>query len=169
MATMRVVVTVVWPTVVWPSIVKGKSRGERPSPPPIVISRWRWSGVIPDHWSRRATDFFDCFLYQLTILPNPLPHFPAIGVICPFRNSFNCMAAFVIINHRFTVPGGISGCLIILIYSISDQGPNNSSRSQTDKSTLRVASNRLANKSTRTRTYCRPYLGIVSVRGIMSA
>jgi hypothetical protein len=113
--TMRVVVT-----VVWPPIVKGKSWDNRPSPPPIVISRGWWSGVIPDQWSRRGTDFFDCFLYQLSILPDPFLHFLAIRVICPFRNGFNGMAAFIIINHRFAILGCISGCLIILIYSISD-------------------------------------------------
>lgn len=156
-------------TVVWPPIVKGKSWDNRPSPPPIVISRGWWSGVIPDQWSRRGTDFFDCFLYQFSILPNPFLYFPAIRVICPFRNGFNCMAAFIIINHGFAIPGGISGCLIILIYCISDQSTDNGSRSQSDKSTLGIASNRLANKSARTGPNCSPYLGIVSVRGIMSA
>jgi hypothetical protein len=108
-------------TVVWPSKVKGKDRDNRPSPPPVVVSRRRWwSGVIPDHLSRRTTDFFDRFLYQLSILPNPLPHFLAIGVIRPLRNGFNCMPASIIINHRFAIPGCISGRLIILIYRISD-------------------------------------------------
>jgi hypothetical protein len=115
MATMIVVVMVVWPPK-----VKGKSRDNRPSPPPVVISRWWWSGVVPDHWSRRATDFFDCFLYQLSILPNPLPHFLAIWIIRPLRNCFNCMSVFIIVNHRLAIPGRISGCLIILIYCISD-------------------------------------------------
>jgi hypothetical protein len=126
--------------VVWPPKVKGKSWNNRPSPPPIVISRrrrrwwwwWWWSGVIPDHLSRRTTDFFYRFLYQLSILPNPLPHFPAIGVICPFGNGFNCMAAFIIINHRLAILGCISGRLIILIYRISNQGTDNGSCSQPD-------------------------------------
>ena len=162
-------VMVIWPTSVGSPKVKGKSWDDRPSPPPIVISRWWWSRVIPDHGIRSATDLFDRFLDQLTILPNPLPHFPAIGVICPFRNGFNCMAAFVIINHGLTIPGGVSGGLIVLIYSISDKGPDNGSCSQSEKRALGIAANRLANKSACTGTNCSPYMGIVSVRGVMCA
>jgi hypothetical protein len=118
--------------VVWQPKVKGKTRENRPSQPPVVISRWWWSGVIPDFRDRRTTDFFNRFLYQLSILPNPLPHFLAIAVIRPLRNGFNGMSAFIIINHRLAILGCISGCLIILIYRITDQGPKNGSCSQSD-------------------------------------
>jgi hypothetical protein len=96
-----------------------------------VITRWWWM-VILDNWSRRTTDFFDRFLYQLSILPNPLPHFMAIGVIGFLRNGFNGMSAFIIIDHRFAILGCISGRLIILIYGIANQGPKNGSCSQSD-------------------------------------
>jgi hypothetical protein len=118
--------------VVWPPIVKRKMREDRPSQPPVVISRWGWSGVIPDHWSRRTTDFFNRFLYQLSILPNPLPYFLAIAVIRSLRNGFNGVSVFIIINYRLAILGCISGCLIILIYRITDQGPKNGSCSQSD-------------------------------------
>ena len=124
---------VMMPVAVWPPKVKGKSGDRRPGPPPIVISRRRWwSGVIPGHWRRRAADLFDRFLYQLAILPNPLAHPLAIGVICPLGNGLNCMPAFIIIYYRFAILGCISGRLIILINRISDQGPNNGSCSQSD-------------------------------------
>jgi hypothetical protein len=118
--------------VVWPSKIKGKARDNRPSPPIVVIGRRWWRGIIPDHWSRRTTDFFDSFLYQFSILPNPFTHFLAIGIICLLRNGFNGMSAFIIIDHRFAILGCISGRLIILIYGIANQGPKNGSCSQSD-------------------------------------
>jgi hypothetical protein len=118
--------------VVWSPIVKGKARNHRPSPPPVIISRREWNGVIPDFRIRRTTDFFDSFLYQLSILPNPFPHFPAIGVIGFLRNGFNGMSASIIIDNRSAIQGCISGCLIILICRIAHQGPKNGSCSQSD-------------------------------------
>ena len=110
--------------VAWPPKVKGKARDKRPSPPPVIVSRRWWRGVISDDRSWRTTDFFDRFLYQLSTLPNPLPHFTAIGVMGILRNGFNRMSAFIIINQRLAILDCISGCLIILIYCITDQCPN---------------------------------------------
>jgi hypothetical protein len=120
-------------TVVRSSRMRGKAGGKRPSPPLGIISRRRRrSGVIPDHWSPRTTDFFNRFFYQLSVLPNPFPHFLAIEVIGPLRNGLNGMSAFIKINHRLAILGCISGCLIILINRIADQSTKNSSRSQSD-------------------------------------
>jgi hypothetical protein len=115
-------------TVVRFSKMKGIAGEKRPYPSLVVISRgWRRSGVISDHWRPRTTDFFDRFFYQLSILPNPFSHFLAIEVIGSLGNGLNGMSAFIIINHRFSVLGGISDCLVILIYRIADQGSNNGS------------------------------------------
>jgi hypothetical protein len=118
---------------VWPPKVKRKARDDRPSPPPIVIRRrWWWGRVITYDWSWRTTDFLDRFLNQLSILPNPLPHSLAIRVYRPFRDGFNRMSTFVIINHRLAIVGCISGYLIILICRVSYQGTNDGSCSQSD-------------------------------------
>jgi hypothetical protein len=123
----------VMPMAVRSPIVKGKVGYNRPSPPSVIISRGWWrGGVISYHRRRRITDFFDRFLDQLSILPNPLPHFLAIGIRRLLRNGFNGMSALIIINHRFAILGCISGCLIILISRIADQSPEYGSCSQSD-------------------------------------
>ena len=111
----------VMPTAAGSSIVKGKVRNNRPSPPSgIIRSRW-WGRVIPDPGCRRrTTDFFNGLLYQRSILPNPLSHFLTIGIIGFFGNGLNGMSVFIIINHRLAMLSCISGCLVILIYCISD-------------------------------------------------
>ena len=68
----------------------------------------------------------------------------AIGVVRPLGNGFNGMSVFIIINDRFAILGSISGCLIILIDGIADQGAKNGSCGQSDEGTLSIAPNRLA-------------------------
>jgi len=61
-----------------------------------------------------------------------------------FGNGFNGMPVFIIINDRFAILGCVSGCLVILIDCIADQGTKNGSCGQSDKGTLSIATNRLA-------------------------
>jgi hypothetical protein len=133
------------------------------------MRRWRWSVIIPNHWRRGTTDFFDRFLYQLSILPNPFPHCLAIEVIDPLRNGLNGMSALIIINHRLAMLCCISGCLIILIYRIADQGSKNASCSQADQGAFGVTPNSLTNEGTRTGPYGSSRLGVVAVRGSSGA
>jgi hypothetical protein len=154
---------VVWSTVVRAAKIEVKPWGSnRPSPPPVIIRWWR-GGIIPNHWRRRATDFFDRFLYQLSILPNPFPHSLAVDVIWLLRNGLNGMSAFIVVDHRPAIPGCIPGGLIVLIHRIADQGPKNGSCSQTDQGAFSVAPDSLTNEGACTRPYGSPLLGVVAV------
>jgi hypothetical protein len=150
--------------VVWSPKMKGKSGDNRPSPPAIIIGGWRWGrGVIPDHWGGGTTDFFERFLYQISILPNPFSNPPAIGVIGPFRNGLNGMSALVIINNWLVIVCCISGCLVILIYRVADQGTKNGSCGHSNQGAFGITSDSLPNEGTRTGPYGGPLLGVVAV------
>ena len=159
---------VVWSTMAWSAVVRSVEieikprRGNRPPPPPVIIRWWR-GGIVPNHWRRRATDFFDRFLDQLPILPNPFPHSPAVDVIRLLRNDLNGMSAFIVVNHRFVIPGCIPGRLIVLVHRIADQGPKNGSCGQTDQCAFGVAPHSLTNEGTCAGPYGSPLLGVVAV------
>ena len=79
------------------------------------------------------------------------------------------MTVLIIVNHGLAMVGRVSGGLIILIHSIPDQSPKNGSCGQTDEGPLRIASNRLTDKGSRSGSQHGSCLGIVSVLGIVSA
>jgi len=149
--------------VAWPAMEKGKTG--RPSPPSVVIRRRR--RVVTNR--RGSTDFLNCFFHQLPIFPDAFSDLPAIGISRPLRNGFHRPPFSIVIDHWLAILCGIPGCLVILIYCIADQCPEDGSGRQPDERALRVASDGLADESAGTGTDGSPDLSVEAVGRIMGA